>query len=480
MMTERIMVERPWTFEELAEVTTGTWYSNTVSTNCLIEGVTVLAGQHQPNNLVSVRSSDEKGGLPLTVLKSLHAKTPVKYLMCTTPMMDEVSGFNLPILVVKNLTQAVIEIGTAARVKMRGTVIGVTGSAGKTTMTAMLAQMLSVYGSVVSTQLSANLPFGIAWNLASVKPSTDYAVMEMAIGNMLKNSKIVRPDIAVFTNIGAAHLEYHSTTEDVATKKSRIFQGMAPGGWAVLNRDMQHWEIVSQYAQAAELNILSYGVSGEADVKLIGYQTQTGQVDIELNGMPLSYHLTALGKHMVLNSMACIAVSSILLSPAASNNINLALEELNRFSAVDGRGKVHHLTIQSKSFTLVDEAYNANPLSIISAIDLFKTFPEKTTSRVLILGDMLELGQDSVKLHLELVPVIESSGADTIYLYGQQMKQVYECLNREKNHVFYFETLTALQAEILANLKDKSLLLIKSSNGMGLHKLVKNICDLAE
>ena len=382
---------------------------------------------------------------------------------------DDVSAYQhlgVPVLHVSNIRQATIDIGRYVRQVFDGHVIGVTGSAGKTTTVNMLAHTLNGFGGVGCTQSSANLPVGIAWNLACLPQTADHWVLEMAIGSMSANTDLVRPNIALITNIAAAHLEYHHNVENIALKKSRIFEGMAAGSLVVVCRDIEQYDLIAQLAHTWGIQVISYGEHRDADIKLQSYTEQTGQAQIAIDGQIHTLGLQARGKHMVLNAMAILAVVNHYCLP-----INEAIVRLASFKAVAGRGQIKQTTYKNIPITLYDEAYNANPLSMQAALETFEQLDVSARSKVLILGDMLELGNDSQKYHLQLVPIIKNMSFRAAILVGKESSVVADMLKQSGIETYYFQDTQALSADLASFIETDDHVFIKASNGIGLNKL---------
>ncbi|MER1974337.1 MAG: Mur ligase family protein, partial [Psychrobacter alimentarius] len=273
------------------------------------------------------------------------------------------------------------------------------------------------FGKANYTQSSANLPVGIAWNLACMLPSNDYWVLEMAIGSMSANTDLVRPDVALITNIAPAHLEYHHNVDNIALKKSRIFEGMAPGSLAVVCRDIEQYELIERLARIWGIRVISYGKHDDAVIRLVNYGQEDGQAQIAIDHKTYTLSLSARGEHMVLNAMAILAVVKHY-----HLSIDDAITRLESFTAVAGRGQVLDTTYQGRAITLYDDAYNANPLSMQSALETFEQLAVPAHQKILILGDMLELGNDSSKYHLGMAPIIESMDFRVLILVGEKIK----------------------------------------------------------
>jgi UDP-N-acetylmuramoyl-tripeptide--D-alanyl-D-alanine ligase len=372
----------------------------------------------------------------------------------------------VPVLQVSNVRQATMDIGRYTKQAFNGQIIGITGSAGKTTTVNMLAHTLNGFGGAGYTQSSANLPVGIAWNLACMSQSVNYWVLEMAIGSMSANTDLVRPDVALITNIAPAHLEYHYNVENIALKKSRIFEGMIPGSLAVVCRDIEQYDLIEGLAHTWGINIISYGEHDAAMIKLLSYNQKNAQAQLSIDGKTYTLNLTARGQHMVLNAMAILAVVKHY-----HLSINEAITRLETFEAVAGRGAVLETTYQNMPITLHDEAYNANPLSMRAALETFGQSAISAQNKILILGDMLELGNDSSKYHLELAPIIESMNFRTLILVGKQSKVLADKLKESNIKSYYFQDTQALTTQLPEFIKDNDHVFIKASNGIGLNKL---------
>ncbi|MGE6440248.1 Mur ligase family protein [Psychrobacter sp. NPDC078409] len=373
---------------------------------------------------------------------------------------------SIPVLYVRDIRQATIAIGRYARQVFDGQVIGITGSAGKTTTVHMLAHVLNGFGGASYTQSSANLPVGIAWNLASMPHSISHWVLEMAIGSMSANTNLVRPDIALITNIAPAHLEYHHNVETIALKKSRIFEGMTPGSLAIVCRDIEQYDLIERLATTWGIHVVSYGEHDDATIKLLSYHQKEAQAQIAVDGQTYLLNLQTRGQHMVLNAMAILAVVNHNNLP-----IRAAITRLESFKAVTGRGQVLETTYQNRSITLYDEAYNANPLSMQAALETFEQLQAPTHQKVLILGDMLELGGDSSKYHLQLAPIIEKMNFRALILVGSQSKVLVDKLKSLDITLYHFEDVQAVSLQLYEFIKDHDHVFIKASNGIGLNKL---------
>jgi UDP-N-acetylmuramyl pentapeptide synthase len=321
---------------------------------------------------------------------------------------DRVQIPDMPILRVADVNTAIIAMGHYAREQMTGNVLAVTGSAGKTTTVAMLSHALSAWGPVGQSSHNANLPHGVAWNLASIPWDTPSVVLELAIGRMAQSARMARPQVAIFTNILPAHLGDHHTIVDVALRKSAIFLGMSQGGVAVLNRDMLEWETVYKAARARALEIVHYGTTRECEFRLVHYSPAEQRVTAQFMNREVHYRIGAAGPHMAMNSLAVVAAVSAL-----GYQVEPAIAQLENFAAVPGRGEEFEVMLDERRLILIDDAYNANPGSMRAALI---GLGEKTNAhrRIAVLGEMAELGPQAEKYHADLADLIELHGIDRV------------------------------------------------------------------
>lgn len=455
-----------WTAEHVARATGGRWLRlpppGWSATGLCIAPATMTAG-----DMVAVRRREGEVGVPVPWLARLPAAPAA--LLVAGGTGDLPGG--APILRVEDSGAAVLALGRYARAKMSGRVLAVTGSAGKTTAVAMLAHALAAYGAVGQTRHNANLPHGIAWNLASIPWQTPHVVLELAIGRMARNARLTRPDIAIFTNILPAHLEYHGDLATVASRKSAIFDGMAPGGTAVLNRDMAEWERVHMAAKMRGLEIVHYGRTAGCQFRLLGYDASRGLVRAAIFGTERCYPLGAAGEHMALNSLAVLAAVA-----AAGHDIEPALAALDRFAPLAGRGERSLLRLGTRRITLIDEGYNANPGSMAAALALLRDW-RGPGRRIAVLGEMRELGPDAHAWHAGLAPLIAANRIDRVHAVGDLYAGFWQALPAERrgHHV---DAPEALEAALVEELRDGDVLLLKGSHGSLIHELVDRLKEV--
>lgn len=459
-----------WTAQDLVAATGGQWLREPPP-GWTASGFCYAAAIHQPGDMLFVRSYlGELGMLPLHARPLLPHSTGV---LCTTA--DVVPDGPWPAFLVPEAYTGLMDVARYARGCFRGRVHAVTGSAGKTSICALLAFALSRLGPTITTSHNTNLPPGVARTLAGVPPSAGHVVLELAIGRMGTSTRLARPHVAIFSNVAAAHLKYHTTLEQVAERKSLIFTGLEPGGTAVLNRNMDHFDVVVTAARRHAGRVVTYGEGPTADLRLVNH-TPDGVVRAVIHGEPVEYVLGPPGRHMALNSLAVLAA----LEAEGMDWRHHVLPALAEARPVAGRGEAHDLLLDGRALRLIDDAYNANPASMRAGIGLLGSrSPGPGGRRVAVLGDMLELGPDSARFHTDLAGPLEDAGVDVVHTTGPEMARLWECLPAAQRGV-RVDTATALIAPLVDDLRAGDVVLVKGSHGSGVHQVVSELLARAE
>ncbi|MEI9424471.1 UDP-N-acetylmuramoylalanyl-D-glutamyl-2,6-diaminopimelate--D-alanyl-D-alanine ligase [Mesorhizobium sp. Cs1299R1N1] len=394
-----------------------------------------------------------------------------------------------PIIVVEDVLVALEKLGVAARARSQARIIAVTGSAGKTTTKEALRHVLSAVGKVHASAQSFNNHWGVPLTLARMPADCDYAVFEVGMnhpGEIRPLVKMVRPHVAIVTMIAAAHLGFFRNLDEIAKAKAEIFEGLEPGGAAVLNRDDARFKLLDKVAQAAGVeHVYGFGENARSTFKLVKCELHADHSDIaaRISGHDMIARIGAPGRHMVQNVLAVLGAAHLV--GADLDKVALALADL---SAERGRGKRHVLRHPGGptsgqpggstsdqpggQITLIDESYNANPASMAAAMALLNATPMTGEGRrIAVLGDMLELGDHSAKLHAALADLIVGTGTRTVFLGGPEMRSLAEALP-DDIRTEYRAGVEELKPVLLAALKPGDVVMIKSSKGIGFAKLV--------
>ncbi|ESZ33544.1 MULTISPECIES: UDP-N-acetylmuramoylalanyl-D-glutamyl-2,6-diaminopimelate--D-alanyl-D-alanine ligase [unclassified Mesorhizobium] len=379
-----------------------------------------------------------------------------------------------PMIVVQDVLAALEKLGVAARARSNAKIIAVTGSAGKTTTKEALRHVLSAVGKVHASAQSFNNHWGVPLTLARMPDDCDYAVFEIGMnhpGEIRPLVKMVRPQVAIVTLIAAAHLGFFKNLEEIAKAKAEIFEGIEPGGAALLNRDDARWKLLDKMARAAGVeHVFGFGENARSTYKLTKCELHADHSDItaRIGGQDVTARIGAPGRHMVQNVLAVLGAAHLV--EADIGKVALALADL---SAERGRGKRHMLRHPKGPITLIDESYNANPASMAAAMALLNATPVTGEGRrIAVLGDMLELGDHSAKLHAALAELIVGTGTNTVFLGGPEMQALADILPDEIK-TEYRAGAEELKPLLLSTLKAGDVVMIKSSKGIGFSKLVE-------
>lgn len=458
-----------WKAIDLQQATPGEWLKRPSSVNWRATGLSFTQLTMAPGHMTVVRAEEGKLGVPALLLDRLPYKPQL--LLTQSPSNKALlDAQGVPVYQVADLNEAVLDLGRYARRQLTGKVIGVTGSAGKTSSISLLQALLNPWGQVGATTHSANLPHGIAWTLASVPWQAPFQIIEMAIGRMRQNAALTRPDVAVFLNAGPSHLEYHKTVENVAIRKSRIFEGMQPGAYAIINRDMDAWPTVSAAAEKYGLNILSFGQHPEANIRWLNPE-QKNALQIALDGSLIKVGYKGQGSHWVMNVLAALGVLNALELP-----VQASLPFIDHAVIPEGRGGERLVSWQAGEITVLNDAYNANPLSM-SAMLARVAGITSPGHKHLVLADMRELGPDSDRYHQALVEPIVDSGTQAVWLLGEQMHTVAEALKPHIERVAHFADISSLETALKAELRAGDWIAFKGSNKFGLSQLAKALAE---
>ncbi len=373
-----------------------------------------------------------------------------------------------PLLVVEDdPLNAMERLGRAARARSSAKIAAITGSVGKTGSKEMLRQALARSGTVHASVKSFNNHWGVPLTLARFPQDTEFGVFEVGMnhpGEITPLVRMIRPHVAVITTVAPVHLGHFSSVEEIADAKAEIFIGVEAGGTAVLNRDNAHFDRLTAAAKAAGVeNIVTFGEHADADARLIKtvLHGSCSCVQASVLGDEMTYKLGAPGRHFVDNSLAVLAVVKLLGADLALAALSLADTQ-----APVGRGARCTLHLASgTTATLIDEAYNANPASMRSALALLaQTRPADRGRRIAVLGDMLELGEHAPALHAELLGPIDEAQVDTVYACGPMMAHLWEGLPSQRRGG-YAQTSEELTKAVLDDLRAGDVIMVKGSLG---------------
>ena len=367
-------------------------------------------------------------------------------------------------------------LARAARARTDATVIGVTGSVGKTgTKEALFAALdRGAPGAAHRSVKSYNNHTGVPLSLARMPAATRFGVFEMGMnhaGELAALTRIVRPHIAVVTTIAPAHTAFFPSEAAIADAKGEIFQGLEPGGTAIIPFDSPHRDRLIAAARPHAGRIVTFGLGEGADVRAVEHVAiGTGGTFViaQLGDRELSFTLAPPGVHWVANAMAVLAAVE-----AAGGDLAQAGLALADLPGLPGRGARTEIAIGEGSALLIDESYNANPASMRATL---KVLAEEPGRKLAVLGEMRELGEASDRFHAELAGPLGEAGVSHAILVGAGMAALAEALEGTVDFV-HVPDAAAAQDRLLALLAPGDAVLVKGSNGVGLAAVVAALAE---
>ncbi len=381
---------------------------------------------------------------------------------------------NAPLLVVPDVLNALRDLAAAARARMRGKVIGVTGSVGKTGTKEALRLALSKDGETHASFASYNNHWGVPLSLARCPSNARYAVFEMGMnhaGEIAPLSRLVRPDVAIVTTIAPVHLEFLGSLANIADAKAEIFLGVPSGGAAVINRDIGEYMRLEQRAQQAGIaRVISFGEHAQADARLIKcvLHARCSTVEAEMLGTRFSYKIGAPGRHLVINSLAVLAAAELVGADLAL--AALALADLH---AAPGRGAPITIELSGETALVLDESYNANPASVAAALAVLgRSAVGPQGRRIAVLGDLLELGPNGADLHRGLADAVIANGIDLVFCCGPLMHALWDTLPASRRGG-YADDAAMLEAQVVAAIRGGDAVMVKGSLATRMAPIVK-------
>ncbi len=450
-----------WSARDLAEITAGVWEVMPPE-GWTMNALAFNGKRVKPKALVIPKCRTYLYGVGSKTVRNLSGNG---YALLTD---DTPLGLpaDVPRLVVASVRDALASLAVATAANFRGRIVAVTGSAGKTSSCNMIQDLLHVFGLPKRPMTSYNTFDGVNREVASLSNEA-IAVIEAA-SEFLSQPRPdqLRPDVALITTIGAAHLNEFGSLQGVAEVKSNLFDLM-PRGTAVIPRDDDFYDYLVQRARQAGTATVSYGTSPEADARLLSYSPADGLVEAQIFGESITYRIGAQGRHFAHNSVGALAVVAVL-----GLNWRRGAAALAASTELAGRGAALNVEIGNRNFTLIDDAYNANPISVRAAIETLSERPlAQGGRRLAVLADMLELGADGEDFHRALADPILQSGIDKVYLAGRHMRALWDILPSRVRGGYALKA-ADLWIMLEPEIAQADVVLCKGSHGTDLHKVV--------
>ena len=420
-----------WTSDEIAAATGG-----------IARGEFTASG-------VSIDTRSIKAGdlfVPLTDIRDGHDFIPMA-LEKGAAVLSAREIDNVPAVQVEDALTALERLGRAACARSKAVRIAVTGSVGKTSVKEAIACALAAGGPTHKSIKSFNNHWGVPLTMARMPRASKFGVFEMGMnhaGELSALSKLLAPDIAIITKIAAVHLEHFKDVAGIAAAKAEIFDGMKPGGIAILPKDDAFFNFLAGRARDKRLKVIAVG---------------KGDIDASLR-------LKNIGSHHALNAAFALTVAQI-----CKVNMARARKGISDMPMLDGRGASFKAKIAGKSVTIIDEAYNANPTSMAAAI---AAATQISGRKIAVLGDMGELGETAPQLHADLSVPLLAAGFEKIITVGPLMKNLREALLPAHRGPHCADK-SGVMAALKTILNNKDVVLLKASNSVGLGSIIKNI-----
>jgi len=386
-------------------------------------------------------------------------------------------GLKIPLVVVRDVLEAMRQLGMAARARTKAQIIAVTGSVGKTTTKEMLRTVLAASGKVHASVASFNNHWGVPLTLARMPLDTRFGIFEIGMNHpdeIRPLVKMVRPHIAAITNVAPAHLGAFKNVDEIAKAKAEIFEGIVAGGYGIINKDDKRAGMLAEFAAACGVeHLLSFGAKRGADFKLKSANSEDGHTEFaaSMRGETVHGVLNVPGNHILSNALLVLGIADL-----TGADMGTSVEAVASIEAEKGRGKRHILLKDRAKFTLIDESYNANPASISAALKaLGETKTGSRGRRIAILGDMLELGASSAKLHSELCEPIAQNDIDKVYTVGTEMVALGDALP-PKVHAGHYGKWQEVMPVLVKTLRSGDVIMLKASNGLRFADFVDALC----
>lgn len=386
-----------------------------------------------------------------------------------------------PLLLVDDTLAGLQALGRAARQRSTARIAAVTGSVGKTGTKEALYRALSRSAPTHASQGNLNNHWGAPLSLARMPRDCRYGVFELGMnhaGEIAPLSRMVRPHVAIITNVEPVHLEFFASLSRIADAKAEIFAGLEADGVAILNRDNAYFDHLEAAAKAAGVRrIISFGAHEKAQARLIGLaqHADCNCISADIDGQAVTYKVGAPGRHWAINSLAVLAAVRAL-----DADLGLAALAMAEVTAPKGRGQRHHIVFGGDTLLVIDESYNASPVAMAAAIEtLGAAALAPHGRRIAVLGDMLELGPTAPDLHAALAPALVAAGVDQVFACGPNMAHLFDALPKPMRGT-HRATSAQLLPRVVAAVRPGDTILIKGSLGLDMAPIVQALLGLGE
>ncbi len=413
-----------WTGPELAETTGGHFGCSSDGAGIVVTGVSIDTRTLQPGDLFIALAGENSDG-------HVHAAVALETGAAAVLVHREPeTGDDARLLHVADTLDGLWALGRAARARFGGRVVAVTGSVGKTTTKEMLRVALSALGETHAAVASYNNHWGVPLTLARLPRGAAFCISEIGMnhpGEIAPLAELVRPDVGVITTIGSAHLGHMGSREAIAREKASLIEALAPGSVAVVPDDATGQLVFADAARRAGVTLWHSGFAPGSEVRLTDMELsgEGSRFVVHVAGFAVPVTIRAPGEHLARNAALAMGVAGALGtgSSAPESDLAKAAEALSEF--VPGAGRGAAVPVCGGRALLLDESYNASVLAIRAALGVLRLMPARR--RIVVLGDILELGGFASDEHLSLVEPV-SDVADLVFCCGPHMKELFDAL----------------------------------------------------
>ena len=337
----------------------------------------------------------------------------------------------------------------------------------------MIEDLLNNYGKTLSSPKSYNNHFGVPLSLSQLKIEHKFGVFEVGMskkGEIDKLTKLIRPQFGIITNIGEAHIENFKNLRGIADAKGEIIRNIEKGGTIILNRDDEYFTNLEKKAKKNNLKIVTFGINKKSNVQLVSKSKKRDQelLTIKIKEKILKVKIKNINFYNVLSSLALLDELNL--------NLNTIINNFKNYEPSEGRGKIHNIKRYKKNFKLIDESYNANPISVKNAIQKLGSIKKQKFKKYLLLGDMLELGDASKEQHEKLGLKCSEARLDAVFTIGQEMKYTQSVIKGVPINMYYDDR-EALVSYLKSELKDNDKILFKGSRGMKMENILSEFFE---
>ena len=379
---------------------------------------------------------------------------------------------------VRNTLKFMTEISKIFRQNIDTNIIAITGSCGKTTLKELLGNVLGKISSVSISPKSYNNKFGVPLSLLNLKHSDEFGVLEVGMdkkGEIDNLTNIIKPNVGLITNINYAHAKNFKNIKQIALAKAEIIKNILPNGFVVLNADDSFFKLHKKIAENNNINVISFGIkTKKANVKLFNIKKvkKAFRIKVKLNDKFKYFIISNNFQSNIYNILSALSVISIYKDVLKLNE-KIFLD----FRSPAGRGDHSTIKIGNKKINLIDESYNSNPLSLKSALKNYDNIDTKKYRKYLLLGDMMELGSHSKKLHQSIVPLINETNIDKVFVMGKMVREIFDNIVKVKRGRI-LENKSGIFELIKKDFNNNDYLMIKASNATGFNSIVNNLKGL--